>query len=225
MTDCSTTEVFDYNKKNAEIKVMSKNIILNITGVIILLVGVIGIFNAFYFNRIYDIFWFCYIGMILLGLGIIIRNIPLIKSQMYILLIPDVIWVIDFLVRLLSGRSFLGIVDYFFRETNVLVKIVSLQHVYLLPLVIAAVFLIGKPIRTNNKGVLISVIEITFIYLTTLIFTSPSSNVNCVYRFCSESPWTNPFYPLIWYSAALIMVFMTRAVVNKLLEKLIKDNS
>jgi hypothetical protein len=202
---------------------MNNRAIVLTIGIIIFLVGVLGIFNAFNYDRIYDVFWFCYLGSILLGAGIITSNVSLIKSQLYILVIPDIIWAVDFFTRLSTGKSAVGIVDYFFIETNILVKIVSLQHLFILPLALLAIWFIGKPIRTNNKGMLISVIQVTFIYLATLIFTPVESNVNCAYRLCSQFAWTTNLYPLIWFAGVLVMLFATRYLLNLLLKKFIKE--
>jgi len=202
---------------------LRKNII-NLIGAIVLFVGILGIFNSFYFDRAYDLFWFCYLGSILLGIGIIFRNITLIKSQFYILIIPDIIWSIDFLVHLIRGKSIFGIVDYFFVETRWIVKIVSLQHIYSIPLVILAVFLIGKAIKTENRALLMSFIQITFTYLATTIFTPPEANINCAYRLCGSIVLSPNYYPLLWFAASLIMLFLTRSLVNKILQSFIKDN-
>ncbi len=101
--------------------------IVRCIGVAYIILGVLAIFIAFSSSHPYDIFWFCYSAMILLGLGMLLGNISLIKSQLYIVLLADIVWTVDFVSYLArDGNSLFGIVDYFFHNFPFVSQLITL---------------------------------------------------------------------------------------------------
>ena len=91
----------------------------------------------------------------------------MILSQIIILAIPDLLWTFDFFYMIFSGHSLLGIVGYFPGE-NLLGRILSLQHLYVIPLSLIALSIIK--IKKDYKILLVSLGEVSLIFLLTLIF-------------------------------------------------------
>ena len=86
-------------------------------------------------------------------------------SQVYILTIPLLIWNIDFFYWLIFDKPLWGITDYFF-VNNVfnLGKVISLQHLFTIPLSIYAANLIGVKRRDAWKWSFIQIILVFSFY-------------------------------------------------------------
>jgi hypothetical protein len=57
----------------------------------------IYIFIGFVISKdLLGLFWMCYIGIFLITLGIFLKKPNLVLSQIFILLIPDLLWTLDF---------------------------------------------------------------------------------------------------------------------------------
>lgn len=165
------------------------------------------------------VFWLCYLGMILIGIGAIKRDEVLIKSQLNILTIPLIIWTLDFIIIILSGNSFLNTSNYFF-ELRPFAKIISLEHLFLIPAGVACLFLANKTNQKSRITGLISFIQVIFILVLTRLLTSPAENVNCVFESCvSLIPQTKFYFPsLFLISAAIILItnyFLNYVVIRK----------
>ena len=90
--------------------------ILSFLGILLILISIGAFFNVFYLSSAYDpygAFWICFSAVPIVGIGLLFRKTSIIKSQLYILAIPDLIWMIDFISYIIRGSSFFGIADYF----------------------------------------------------------------------------------------------------------------
>jgi len=136
---------------------------------------------------------FCYIGLVLIGIGFIFKIHLLVTSQILILAVPSIIWSFDFIYALLAGESLLGIVDYLFDENLPIVHLLSLQHIFTTPI---AVYFLTLKKNVNRKAIFISWFEIIAVYFASRNFTSEYSNINWVYY----HPWFDlgRAYPVIW---------------------------
>jgi hypothetical protein len=179
-------------------------------GVFLLILGALGIFNALYYHSFSMIFWFCFLSVPLVGIGLLISSTALIKSQLYILAIPDLVWCIDFFYYLFNGHSLLGIVDYFFTTTSILPKIITLQHIILVPIIFYSLVLLKNKEENSWK---ISIFQLIIIFILARIFTSPDVNINCVYNLCGNfSINLNMVYVLFWFTITFLMVYISRKI-------------
>ena len=87
---------------------------LFVLGVIYISLGILAFYNAIKYTEIAGVLWFSYVAFFLIGIGLLTRNSYLIASQLNIILIPYIIWNIDFFYILLTGNSLWGITNYFF---------------------------------------------------------------------------------------------------------------
>lgn len=178
-------------------------------GVFFILTGILAIFYALYNNHPESIFWFCYGSILLIGIGILIRNSTLISSQIYILLVPDLIWITDFIYYIFAGHSFFHIVDYFFEGNMTLPFLISLQHLFVVPLTL----LVLSVIKIKSKFAFIfSFIHLILLFAITRYFTTPEFNVNCVYQACG-SVFSSGIYPFLWIFLSFLMVLIVQAVL------------
>ncbi len=185
------------------------DVFLSVMGVVYLIFSVVAIFNAFYYGRPYDIFWFCYIGIFIIGIGLIGHERALVQSQLYILFIPDVVWTLDFFWYAFSGSSLFGITDYFFTPGLASSRIVSLQHLTTVPL--GAYFFMRRGVARSPLW-LASMLELVLLFGFTRLFTEAEQNVNCAFRACGNLPQGEPFV-LWWLGATVLMVYLVHRLV------------
>lgn len=192
-------------------------LIVQIIGFIFFIFGICAIFNTiFNLNEgLAPILWFSYIGLILLSIGCFRRDSSLIASQLCILTIPYVIWNIDFFTYLFSGSSIWGTVDYFFTSGALFGKIISLQHVFNIPLSLYAIYLIGLK---NNDFWKISLFEVIILFIASRWFTTPQQNVNCVYHNCASFDF-GIWYPLQWLLGYVVMIGLTWSFLVRVFKK------
>ncbi|MDP3882085.1 MAG: hypothetical protein Q8Q31_04395 [Nanoarchaeota archaeon] len=195
-----------------------KEIILNIIGVFLIVVGVVAILYAFYLGTPSLILWFCYMGSIMMGLGVLRRSNLLILSQVNILLIPALVWSLDLFYILVFQDSFLGITDYFFREP-LFARIISLQHIYNVPLALIALFIIGKNQDRNIKYAWkFSFAQVAVIFVLSRIFLTREDNVNWAYYGGFSAPIVLPglAYAFLWFIGVFLMILLTHYAVAKI---------
>ena len=197
-------------------KEKNKQLILDIIGFVLFSLGIAAIANSFFIQNPTQILWSCYLGLVIMGIGIIKRNSFLIMSQVYILALPVLVWDIDFLYHLIFNAPLFGITDYFFTDKVFnLSKLISLQHLFSIPLAIYATKKIGLKRRDAWKW---SFIQIIVIYALVRILTSPESNINCVFNPCVNVYFGLP-YRLTWFLIIFGTTILTSFITNKFLIK------
>jgi hypothetical protein len=189
----------------------NKNLILNIIGIYFIILGLSAIIGAFHNQLPYQILYACYIGMLLIGIGILTRKSFIILSQVYILAIPLLIWDIDFIHWIIFNKPLWGITDYFFFDFSSLVdKFISLQHLYTIPLVIYVIGLMGVKRKDAWKW---SIIQTSVMFFVVLIFSPKILNINCVFISCIGTNFRIP-YILLWFLVSFSMIFITSWILN-----------
>jgi hypothetical protein len=191
-------------------KERGKRIILNIIGVYFLILGITAISLSLLKQMPTQLLYACYIGMILIGIGILTRKSFLILSQIYIIAIPSIVWGIDFFHWLIFKTPLWGMTDYFFLSSAItLDKFISLQHFYIFPLAIYT----AKLIRKEKNAWKLSLIQLIIIFLAVKILSPPELNINCVFYSCIDINWILP-YNLIWFLISFSIVGITALLLN-----------
>ncbi len=191
---------------------MKKNeLIPNIVGAIFLAFGIIAIINQILLKDFVAILWFCYVGLIIIGVGFLKKNKFLIKSQLNILLIPLIIWGFDFLYYLIFEVSLLNIVDYFFLPGPILSKIITTQHLFTIPLAVYSLRFIKS--KTENAK-LFSITQVSILFILSIIFSNPEKNINWVYH--TPLNLNLPFYSVVWFIVVFGMIFITDKILKKI---------
>ena len=187
-------------------------------GSLFLIFGIAAIVNTIIYvnDGLAPILWFSYIGLIVLAIGCFRRSGELIASQLCILVIPYIIWNIDFFAYLFNGVSVWGTADYIFASGALFGKIISLQHIFNIPLSLFVLYLIGLKRRDFWK---ISVVEVVILFFVSRLATTPEQNVNCVYHNCASFDF-GIWYPLEWFLVYGVMIALTSFLLNKILYKL-----
>jgi len=179
--------------------------------------GILAVLNSFYLKNPAQILWLCYLSLVIIGFGILKRNSFLIMSQIYILAIPLLAWDIDFVYYLITQSSLWGITDYFFaQDVFNLGRIISLQHLFTIPISIYSVYLIGLKRRDAWK---LSAAQIVFIFILVNLFVPNNININCVYNPCVNFSLGLDFLPyqITWFLVFFLMVLAAHFLLNSLL--------
>jgi hypothetical protein len=196
--------------------------ILNALGLVFLFWGISAISFSIYNQNNSQILNMCYFSLLIIGAGILFKKSSMIMSQIYILAIPLLIWNIDFLHWLIFQHPLFGITDYFFIGGYSLIgKIISLQHIFTIPLAIYAM----KQIKIKRKDAWKwSFIQLTIIYFPVKLFSNPDMNINCVFNPCINISFGLP-YELVWFSIAFSMTFVSSIIINFILSENKKINA
>jgi hypothetical protein len=176
----------------------------------------IYIFIGFVISKdLLGLFWMCYIGIFLITLGIFLKKPNLVLSQIFILLIPDLLWTLDFFYRLLTNNSLFGFENFFFDTTQLSRKLLALQHT-IVPFLSLFYIYLTRP-KKLEKPLFISIIEIFFLLILSFIIP-PSKGINCLPYVSSCFSFPNPFplpYPLIWFIIMILFSLISYFSIKK----------
>lgn len=187
--------------------------LLKIIGIFFILLGIGEFILAFYNGKYQDFFWFCYSGHILIGLGILFGNSYLILIETNILLIPLIIWDLDFFYILFTGNS-IGVADYFFIEKVPLISnLISLHHLYTPLLLFFSLYIIKIKRKDAWK---ISFLQMTALFiLVRMLNIIQTNNVDCAFHSCIPMKLLIP-YEINWFIGAFLLVIITNSIITRI---------
>jgi len=189
--------------------------ILLIAGSIYIALAIIAYYYSFAFGIVDDAFWFSYVTFFLIGVGLVIKDSKLIASQFNIIFIPYMIWIIDYLYVIITSKPLFHITSYVFQNNMWLSQLITLQHIYTLPLVFFA--LRTYKVKTNDAWKY-SILQISLFYFFIRLLTDPKSNINWVFH--SELPinFLIP-YPVAWFLLFIVLILVTNLFVVSVFKK------
>ncbi|MEN7982728.1 MAG: hypothetical protein ABFQ65_04755 [Nanoarchaeota archaeon] len=204
-------------------KLKTNKLIVFVLGIYFFSLGILAIINTLISKNYFGILWICYFGLLFVGIGMLMRNSSFILSQLNLLIIPLIFWNIDFFYRLITGNPFFGITDYLFVGQKTLGNFITLQHIYIIPFALYAIYLI-KLKRTDAWK--ISFLEISLIFLLSLLFSPAEKNVNCIFNSCvSFVNVSGIWYHLFWIFLVFIMILITNFLIVFIFKKKPKEFS
>lgn len=192
----------------------TRNFFLYVIGAVFLIFGIASVVNSLYRGNGGQILWGCYAALLILGIGAIGRKELLVGSQLCVLILPVLVWNIDFVYQIVSGNELWGITSYMFEGIG-FSQIISLQHVISVPLGVIALALI-KPKRFDFWK--IAFIEVIFLFFAVALFTKPSANINCVFESCVPFEINFP-YAVAWLVGFYIVILVTNYGLWRFLKK------
>lgn len=151
--------------------------------------------------------WLCDLCNFILAIALWAESPLLFSSQMVAVLIIDILWSVDVAGRLFTGVHFIGGTAYMFSSAiPLLIRIMSLFHVFTPPLLIYAVLRLGY----HRRGLLIQT-GITWLVLPlSYIFTGPDRNINWVWGPCGQpqSMLEPRVYLLVCMAAYPLLIYL-----------------
>lgn len=176
--------------------------------IIFSLTMVLVIINFLQGNTYYGFLWGCYITIPIIIFGLFKKDSNIILSQVIILAIPDLLWIIDFFYLLITGHVLIGVTTFPTQGSTLINKMRLLQHLYIVPLSLLALSRIG--LKKSYRALLIGLIEIVIIFLLTILIVPDSININCVYDYsCTIIPITFLPHTIEWFIFAFGFVIIS----------------
>ena len=152
--------------------------------------------------------WFSDVAL-LLGLAAIwLEHRLLASTQAIAVLVPESLWIIEFLLRLTIGTRLVGLTDYMFDASiPAFVRAISLFHVWLPAVLVWMVFRLGY----DRRALVLQIVIGSLVLIVTYFATSPEKNVNSVHSWGSlHGPWSLVLAmvaaPLVFYVPAHLLL-------------------
>ncbi len=177
--------------------------LLRILGVIYITLGIIAVYNSIKYPETAGVLWFSYAAFFIIGIGLLTRSSYLIASQFNIIFIPYIVWNIDFFYVLFTHSTLWGITDYFFASRPTFVQLISLQHLFTIPVSLLSIYIIKLKRKDFWK---FSAVQVTIFFFLVRIFTSPGKNVNCAFYNCLPVQIIPGPYIFSWFVSYVIMI-------------------
>lgn len=158
--------------------------------------------------------WFSDVAL-LLGLAAIwLEHRLLASTQAIAVVVPESLWILEFLMRVTTGIRLVGLTDYMFDASiPAFVRAISLFHVWLPGVLVLMVFRLGY----DRRALRVQIVLGTILLVTTYFLTDPADNVNWVHRWCSlQGLWPLALsvlaFPVGFYLPAHLVL---RAIMRK----------
>lgn len=181
-----------------------KEAVLDVLGWLFLALGILSVFWHTAFGRWQYAVWFCNHAMLIAGIAVLLRSRFWLTAMLNWALIPVSAWAIDFIARLFFGVFVFRITEYMFVD-QWWKHLLSLQHLFTVPLMLYALHLLGKPsprawLGTGAYGLAL--------WITSYFLITPDYNINCAHEACV--PWLAlPGYAFVWPLIALATFLAT----------------
>ena len=188
--------------------------ILRLIGIFFVILGISAYANSLDYGTPGQVFCFSYFSLMLTGIGMLFVSSAILLTQLNVIAIPYLIWDIDFFYVLITKKTLFGLTDYFFLQGPLLGKIITLQHLFTVPIILFDLYI--TKIRRKDLWKF-SFAEMALIFIISKIFTLQEYNINCVYRNCMNfdlgPTW---LYAFLWFAVVLIMVYLTNLLFIRL---------
>ena len=181
---------------------------LNIFAILNLFFGIASIAVFLKLGMPQYILWFCNHQSVVYALAIWKRNPRWITAELNLGIIPQLLWGIDYLGYVLTGKFIWGITQYMFVENYAAsTYYISLQHFVLAPMALYALYKIGKPTMKDWK---LTALHIFIMIALTFAFTTADYNVNCAYKNACVPylPENVPFWPIVWTAIVMFVIVL-----------------
>ena len=143
--------------------------------------------------------WFSDIALFLITAALWLGSALLASMAAVAVLLPELVWNVDYFGRLLTGRRMVGLADYMFDERrSAFLRGLSLFHVVLPPLLVWAVARLGYDPRAFPAQVGLAWVVLPLTYL----LTAPEKNVNWVHGAGGRIQRRIP--PLAWLGLLMV---------------------
>jgi len=186
-----------------------------LVGLLFMILGILAVVESFANNNPLQILWLCYLGLFLTGVGIFRRSTFLLISQLNILMIPVIIWGIDFFYVVFFNKSLFGITDYFFQGEKIFISVfINSQHLFIVPLSLLAIYFIGVKRKDMWKW---SMIQLAVFFVIIRVFTPVDMNINYSFQPFSLIDFVPlKYYGFLWFVLLFVMVYVSNWILVRL---------
>src|SRR5258708_254359 len=136
--------------------------------------------------------WFSSAGLGITIIALFTKSSFLITSMISALSAIEGVWIIGFLSKLLFNKALPGVAEYAFRRGYPGWEfVITLYHLFLIPILLFAVF---KTKRVHKLGWLGATVFTTIIAFATYFLADNKENINCIYKLDYCQSFLKPLY-------------------------------
>lgn len=150
------------------------------------------------------LFWLCNNFCFFLAIACYLKNMQLVKGISYVGLIPQLVWVTDFVASSL-GFNLTGITSYLSREGFTYANNISIVLHMCVPILILVVSFKTRP---QLLSILYSLQYVCIIFGATYLFSPRQDDINCVFYACRMDTFL-PHTPALWPVYTIIVSFFS----------------
>ena len=206
---------------------MKRNKLLFTLGIFSFIYWVLDFINiVFFINKPEFVLWYSSAGLLLTSIALIRQSPRLILVMFCSLFVMESIWSLDFLARLLSGISPLGITDYLFEFPYTKKDLVmTMYHLMIPPFLLIGVSKTQKIFHYSWIGSVLYAGSLAFL---TYWMADPKGSVNCIHQlircrgvFSSIfTAFPKPYHIFFVLLSATFLVYLpTNYLLNKIGKK------
>jgi hypothetical protein len=185
--------------------------LLNFLGILFLTAGIIRFIILILTANWRHFFWLSNHIMLLLGIGVLMRNKVLVTAELCIALVPETLWTLDFLSKILFGKYLFGVTKYVFEQGLNFLTVSTMQHLLIVPLGIIALWFLG----VSSKAWKYSFIHASLLWLAGFLI-GKEYNLNCVFKNCITYFENLQNYMIAWSVIVLIMIILSNLALTGL---------
>ena len=132
-----------------------------------------------------DIWWMSHVCLLGAAMGFLRRSILLICTALICVFVPHLLWLVDCVVWLSTGRFLLGVTDYL-DGAEPGVWVATAHHFYLVPLLLITVLCRRRCPRASFPAAVALFLSLS---LVSRGFMAPANNVNFAFRVDTGLDW------------------------------------
>ncbi len=193
-----------------------------IVGVLFLILQIVVLYKFTFLSHPSNLLWFCSHAPLLFGIFFIKKNFDAIKAVICVGLIPQLIWLVDFLGKTLFGEFIFGVSDYMFLDILRFSYITGIFEHFFSSLL--ALILVYK-YKPRKKVLIYATIYLALILIFTVSFSEPEQNFNLTKHMMLFDEFTFPGYTYAWMILAFIIVVIPTYYLQVFLYKLSQRKS
>jgi hypothetical protein len=187
-----------------------------VTGIFFLILQLMLIYKYTHILAFSNMLWFCSHTPILFAIGFFMKNMNIIKSLICVGLIPQIIWIIDFVGKILFGTFIFGVTDYMFLNMTIFTFSVSvIEHFLSAPLAL----LLTYKYKTEKKVLVYALIYLIIILFLSITLNAEDYNYNLVRNIRIFDEFTFKGYTIAWPLLAMILVVIPTYYMQKYVYK------
>ncbi len=154
----------------------------------------------------YDVFfWFCNHTPLIFAFAFFLGKKDLIKGLVNVGFIAQFAWTLDLFFKLLFNTYIFGVCNYVFeRSTGPWILIPIGIHVFATNIA----FLLTANVKPGKTTLYYSAVYLLILYCSSLVYTFPGENVNCIYYLCGFPEMESVYYSALWIVIAFITVVL-----------------
>ncbi|MFT4244772.1 MAG: hypothetical protein ACMXYB_04955 [Candidatus Woesearchaeota archaeon] len=156
-------------------------------------------------------YWYCNHIPILFSIAFFFKQYQVVKGLIGVGLIPQILWILDLSLYAIFSFQLFGFTQYFF-ELESIAQMISILIIHVFSSLLALVFTIS--IRPNKKSLYVSLVYVLLLQIITLIFTTPSLNINCVEEICGLENFTPPLYSYYFFILTFVVMVLPAYILQ-----------